>query len=158
MQSACALLPSVAFLALQYFSILSHKSHDLKKNIEHEMYFLIFCTTFIWNISHSKKNWARYDQKRILVFMESTRYSCPILKNLEVFQHICENPLNMKFHEKPSSESCVVPWEWTCRRIHRPDEANSLVCNFAKRLKSPACMKQAPFLLVSASDADFLLN
>jgi hypothetical protein len=23
---------------------------------------LIFCTTFVWNISHSKKKWARYDK------------------------------------------------------------------------------------------------
>jgi len=23
---------------------------------------LSFCTTFVWNIFHSKKNWARYDQ------------------------------------------------------------------------------------------------
>ena len=30
-----------------------------KKVIEHKMCVLIFCTTFIWKISHSKKNWAR---------------------------------------------------------------------------------------------------
>ena len=29
---------------------------------------LISSTTFLWNISHSKKNWARYDQKCISVF------------------------------------------------------------------------------------------
>ena len=40
-----------------------------KKNIEHEMDVLIFSTTFIWNISHSKKKWARYDQTFIFVFM-----------------------------------------------------------------------------------------
>ena len=34
-----------------------------------KMYVLISSTTFVWNISHSKKKWARYDQKRILVFM-----------------------------------------------------------------------------------------
>ena len=28
---------------------------------------LIFSTTFVWNFSHSKKNWARCDNKRILV-------------------------------------------------------------------------------------------
>jgi hypothetical protein len=27
-----------------------------------------FSKTFVWNISHSKKNWARYDLKCILVF------------------------------------------------------------------------------------------
>ena len=30
-------------------------------------------TTFVWNIFHYKKNWARYGQKGILVFMYSTR-------------------------------------------------------------------------------------
>jgi len=29
---------------------------------------LTFSTTFVWTISHSKKNWARCDQKYILVF------------------------------------------------------------------------------------------
>jgi len=37
-----------------------------KKVIDYQMYILIFSTTFIWNISHSHKNWARYDQKCIL--------------------------------------------------------------------------------------------
>jgi len=36
--------------------------------IEHKMYVLIF-STFVWNVSHSKKKWARYDQKRASVFM-----------------------------------------------------------------------------------------
>jgi hypothetical protein len=26
---------------------------------------LIFSTTFVWNISHSKKNWTRYDKKNV---------------------------------------------------------------------------------------------
>ena len=33
------------------------------------MYVLIFSTAFIWNISYSKKDWARYDYKYVLVFM-----------------------------------------------------------------------------------------
>jgi len=32
-----------------------------KLGIEHKMCVLIFSTTFVWNISHSKKNWVRYD-------------------------------------------------------------------------------------------------
>jgi hypothetical protein len=40
-----------------------------KKLIEHKMCVLIFSITFVWNISHYKKNWARYGQKYILVFM-----------------------------------------------------------------------------------------
>jgi len=46
--------------ALQYFSTSFHKWHDFrkerkKKKIEHKMCVLIFCTTFIGKISHSKK-------------------------------------------------------------------------------------------------------
>jgi len=54
-QSACSVLSSVACPALQYFSTLSHERHDFrrKKVTEHKMRVLIFCTTFVWNISHS---------------------------------------------------------------------------------------------------------
>jgi hypothetical protein len=51
----------------------------------HKTCVLIFSTTSIWDISHSKKKWARYDQKCILDFMQGTRYSCPILMGAELF-------------------------------------------------------------------------
>jgi hypothetical protein len=57
---ACAILLSVVCPAIQYFSTLSHKRHDFRKTvIEDKMWVLITSTTFVWNISHSKKNWAR---------------------------------------------------------------------------------------------------
>jgi hypothetical protein len=57
-------LPSVACLALAYFSTLSHKQHDFRKNVtEYKMCVLILSTNFVWNISHFKKNWARYYHK-----------------------------------------------------------------------------------------------
>jgi hypothetical protein len=43
--------------ALPYFSKLVHKLHDFRGKVtEHKMCVMIFSTTFIWNISHSKKN------------------------------------------------------------------------------------------------------
>ena len=57
---------------LQYFFALSHKRYNFrgrKKITEHKMFILIPSATFVWNISHSKKKWARYDKKCILVFM-----------------------------------------------------------------------------------------
>jgi hypothetical protein len=66
------ILPSVTCLTSAYFSTLSHKRQDFReKVIEHKMCVLIFSTTFVWNISHSKKNWARYFHKRTYVVMYS---------------------------------------------------------------------------------------
>jgi hypothetical protein len=70
---------------------------------------LIFSTTFIWNISHSKKNWARYYHKRENVFKWSTRHSSRIWIKLEFSRQIFEKYPNIKFHQNPSSESGVVP-------------------------------------------------
>jgi len=38
-----------------------------KKVIEHRKHFLVLSTTSVCNISHSKKNWARYDNKCVMV-------------------------------------------------------------------------------------------
>jgi len=66
-------------------------------------------TMFVQKMFHSKKNWARYDQKCILVSVWNTRYSCPILMKIELFQQIFQIFSNTKFRENPSSESRVVP-------------------------------------------------
>ena len=58
---------SVACPALQYFSALSQKTERLTKKVpEQEMRVLIFSTAFFQNISHSKQNSARYDQKKYI--------------------------------------------------------------------------------------------
>ena len=60
----------VACPALPYFSTLPNRRNDFREKLtEHKTRVLIFSTTFVWNISHSKKNWARYDQKCISVWM-----------------------------------------------------------------------------------------
>ena len=59
------ILSSVACLAVQYFSTLSHKWHGSgDKGTEHPMCILIFSTTFVWNIYRFKKNLAKYDKKK----------------------------------------------------------------------------------------------
>ena len=53
-----------------YFSTLFHKRCDFRKNvIEYKMCVFIFSTTFVQNISHSKKNLAKHRQKCRYVFM-----------------------------------------------------------------------------------------
>ena len=49
---------------------------------------LIFSTSFIRNVSNFIKNWARYDQKRVAVFVYSAGYSGQILKKLELSRQI----------------------------------------------------------------------
>ena len=54
-----------------YFSTLSHKRHGLGRGDVMGLYMcvLIFSASFVWNTSHSKKNWGTYDQQCMLVFM-----------------------------------------------------------------------------------------
>jgi len=79
------------------------------ENLPKIKYVLIFSTTFLRNISHSKKNWVRYDQKCILVFMQSTPYLCQILMEHEFSRQIFAKHSNIKFHENPSYGSRVIP-------------------------------------------------
>jgi hypothetical protein len=100
MQYACAILSSVAWPTMQYFSTLFQKRKYFRKKMSHwtlnvRVYFLY---TVVWNIFHYKKKWARYDKKCILVYMWSARYSCPILKKLvisrQIFEKICRHQIS----------------------------------------------------------------
>jgi len=58
------ILSSLTCPALPYFF-----SHYLGKNIEHKICVLICSTTIARKLSDSRRKWARYDQKCVLVFM-----------------------------------------------------------------------------------------
>ena len=89
-----------------------------------------FCTTFVWNVSHSKKNQARYGQHFMLIFMYIASYlCCHILTKLEFSRQFFENAWNIKFHENPSSGSQFVP----CGRTDRRNEANISFSKFWER-------------------------
>jgi hypothetical protein len=113
------ILSSVTCLALPYFSTLSHKRHEFRKEvIENKMRAFIFSTTAVLNISYSKKNSVRYYHKCTQVFIHIVRYSCQILIKLEFSRQIFEKYSNIKFHENPSSRRRVV----LCRRTMRERE------------------------------------
>jgi hypothetical protein len=67
-----------------------------KKVAEHKMSVLIFCTTFIWNISYSENCSARYCHKCKHVFMSSTCDFCRNLVNLEFSRYSFEKASNIK--------------------------------------------------------------
>jgi hypothetical protein len=99
-QCACAILSFGACLALPYFPTLSHKRHNFPKELtEYKIFVLIFSTTLVWNISHSKKHSARYYHKGTNVFMHSTLYCCKILIKLEFTRKIFGKYSNIKYHE-----------------------------------------------------------
>jgi len=87
------------------------KSYKIFKGkfIEHTMCVLIFYVTHFWNIFHSKKKWARYTQKCVLVFMSSLRYSCHMLMNVDFPRKLFEKFSNIEFDENSCSKSKVVP-------------------------------------------------
>jgi len=92
-----------------------------------KMCVLIFSTTFVRHISHSKMKWARYNKN---VYWSSCKvqypYSCPILMKLG---QIFEKTSNAKFHKIPSSGSRAVPRG----RTDRHDKASSRFSQFCER-------------------------
>jgi len=93
------------------------------------------------------KKWARYDQKFILAFMESTRYYCHILIKFEFSPHIFENYSDFL---KPFSVGAeLFHFLQTDRRTDRHDEANSRFSLFCERTQFN--MKFCPTKLIFIS-------
>ena len=101
----CHLWPAQVYIIFPHY-VINGMICKIKKlfNIKCVCFFFIFSTTFFRNISRSKKKWARYDQKCILVFMQSHRYSCLILNFLDSFQKILKYQISWK----------TVKWEPSC--------------------------------------------
>jgi hypothetical protein len=118
-------LSSVVCLVLSYLSALSNCSKIYLKKVGHKMRVLIFCTNFVWNISHCKDNWATCYHSCTEVFKERTRYSCHIVMKLELSRHIFKKYLDIKYRENSSSGSRVVPCWQTDRQTDRHAKANS---------------------------------
>jgi hypothetical protein len=102
------------------------------------MCILIFYTTFVWNISHSKKIWARYYHK-------CTRYFCEIL--MKLFKK-CSF---IKFHENTSSWSWVVIGGQLDRQTNRRDEAVVAFPNFVNKPKKCQVLNSVWNIPVGAS-------
>jgi hypothetical protein len=119
MQCTRTMFSSVACPALQDLFTLSHKWHDSffflwgggggEGVLEHKLCVLTFSC---WIISHSKKNWAKYDHKCIFVFKYSTCHSQQILLKLEFSWFILKKYWSIKFPENLFSGRWDVPCTW----------------------------------------------
>ena len=100
--------------AVPYICTLSQKGHDCKqKVIEHKICVLIFSVTFIWNISHSKRNWVRYDQKLCIGLHVKYRLFLSDFNKSWFVRQIFGKYSSMKFHENLSTGSPFVLCGWT---------------------------------------------
>jgi hypothetical protein len=111
-----------------------------KRVTEHKMCVLIFSTTFVWNISHSKKKSARYCHDYAYVFFQSTGYSCQILVKHEFSRRILKkkNKLSNFVEIRPLvAELCYRGTDThTDKRTNGHDEAKSRLSQFCRRAKS----------------------
>ena len=117
----------------------------VKNVIEPKMCALILSTTFVWNISYSENNSARYRHKCENVLMWSTRYSCQILMKLEFSEQGFQTGSNIKFHQNSSSGSWVV----LCVRMDRRTDMMKIILAFFNYAKAPrnGCTKVCAVLM-----------
>jgi hypothetical protein len=142
MQSACAMLSSVTCPALQYFSTLSNKRHDFRKEvIEYKMCVRVSLHILSENFFILRRS-KQYMIENVywcpctVPSMYSARYSCQILVKLEFSRQIFEIFSKIKFHENPSSRNRVVSCGLTDGRTDRHDEPNNLFRYFTNAPKT----------------------
>jgi len=83
MQRACAILPPVACPALQYFpQIVSQTARFSAESHRTENVCFDSLYSFVSDIFYPVKNRSRYDQKCILVFVQSAGYCGRIFRNM----------------------------------------------------------------------------
>jgi hypothetical protein len=116
---------SAASLVPPYFSMLSHKRHNVRKK---KLLNLKFSVQHLFQkIFYSKKKSARHCHKCEHVFTSSGRYSCRILTKLIFSQQI--------FKQKPEYQilSKSFLWEPSCStygQTDRQDKVNSRFSQF----------------------------
>ena len=88
----CAMLTSVACPTRQYCATLCHKRHDIReeKVIERKIRVLRFSTTLSETCLIMRRIERDIIKKCLVVFMQSTRYSCQIVMKLEFSRQIFE--------------------------------------------------------------------
>jgi hypothetical protein len=130
-EMTCIILSSVASPDLIYFFHILSQRHNFQVT-QHTMCVLIFSTTFVWNIFHSK-NWVRYDKKNIHWSLRKVPNNLLILMKLEFSWQIFNKYSSTKFHENPSTGSPFVPYR------HKDLPKLSLFAILQTHLKTVKC-------------------
>jgi len=95
------------------------------KNVnENKICVLIFSKTFMWNSSHSEKNWARYDKKNV----HWSSFKIQILIQFEFSRQIFE-----KYSNFMKIRPVVAEFVQADRRTYRHDGTNSRFSKFFER-------------------------
>jgi len=128
---------SVASLAEQYFSKISHKRHGFRKKklLNTKCVYVNILKRISWNISFSTKYSARCYHKCISVFTLSTLYLRQILKNLEFSRQILESMRILNYMKNITVGAHLLQTDGrTDRQSDRLDEVNTLYSQFYKNL------------------------
>jgi len=96
----------------------------------YKMCLFTFSTNFVWNLSRSNKNAAKYYHNCTEVYVQSTCYSCHILMKLVFCRQIFEKHSYSKVQETKSGGSRVVAWGRADRLTDRNDDAKNLFSQF----------------------------
>jgi len=110
-------LPSVASPALQYFSTLSHRRHDFRKQVIENKTYISIISTCLSETFLILGRIERDDKKHILTFI----LFVSDFNATRIFWTDFEEFPGTKFHKNPFSGSRVVPYGQTDRH----DEANN---------------------------------
>ena len=77
----------VACPAVPYFSTLSHKRNDFRKNVtQHSTCILVFSTKFVRNICSFKKRFSKISHIYVRLRVKCELFYCQILNQARIFQ------------------------------------------------------------------------
>jgi hypothetical protein len=127
-QSICGLSSSTTFSHI-ISQMARFKQTNKQKN---KMYVLIFSTKFVWNISCSKKNRVRYDQKLYIGLHVKYTLFLSDFNETWIFLTDFRKILQYKISRNLSSGSQVIPYGWTAGQTNSHNEANSHFSQFCK--------------------------